>query len=79
MKWDIWRIFADKYEGEITPSKEMKTPTWFTLENMPWDEMWPNDRLWLEKLLTSDKFLEAEFRFDPKKGLIANNAISRVN
>ena len=65
-------FFADKYEGEIKPSKEMKTPTWFTFESMPWDEMWPNDRLWLEKLLTNDKFLEAEFRFDSKKGLIVD-------
>ena len=65
-------FFADKYEGEITPSKEMKTPAWFTVENMPWDEMWPNDRVWLEKLLASDNFLEAEFRFDYKKGLVSD-------
>lgn len=65
-------FFADEFEGEITASTEMLEPTWFTAENMPWDEMWPNDKIWLEDVFISKQFLEAEFKFDPNKGLIAS-------
>ncbi|GAB4158115.1 MAG: hypothetical protein Fur003_1860 [Candidatus Dojkabacteria bacterium] len=65
-------FFADKFEGEITQSTEMLSPTWFTADSMPWDEMWPNDRIWLEEVFKRDQFLEAEFKFDPTKGLIAS-------
>lgn len=65
-------FFADEFEGEIRASNEMLNPSWFTLDSMPWDEMWPNDRIWLEELLKRDEFLEAEFKFDPEKGLIAS-------
>lgn len=64
--------FAEKYEGEIRAGDGMDNPTWFTLDNMPWEEMWPNDRIWLEELLKRDEFLEAVFKFDPIKGLIAS-------
>ncbi|MBN1618606.1 NUDIX domain-containing protein [Candidatus Dojkabacteria bacterium] len=65
-------FFADQYEGEITASEEMLSPTWFTLGDMPWEEMWPNDRIWLEEVLKRDQFLKADFKFDPAKGLIAS-------
>lgn len=64
--------FSDSYVGEITGSDEMLTPTWFTIKNFPWDKIWPNDRVWLEDLLTKGMYLDAVFVFDPKKGLIAN-------
>lgn len=66
-------FFTDEYEGKITASKELLTPKWFTLEKMPWNEMWPNDKIWLNEVLKRDQFLEAEFIFDPEKGLTADN------
>lgn len=65
-------FFAENFEGTVQASAEMLTPTWFTQENLPWEDMWPNDRVWLEELLKREEFLEAEFRFDPEKGLIAS-------
>lgn len=67
-------FFADNFEGEVTASSEMLDPTWFTVENIPWHEMWPNDRIWLEEVFKRDQFLEAEFKFDPTKGLLASEA-----
>jgi len=65
-------FFADNYKGKVKASNEMTNPTWFSLDKMPWDEMWPNDRIWLEEMLNREDFLEAEFKFDPQKGLIAS-------
>ena len=66
-------FFADTWEGEIKASSEMLTPTWFSLEKMPWSEMWPNDRIWLEEILKREGFLKAEFRFDDRNSLIASS------
>ena len=50
-------FFASNWKGEIK-GVGMDTPTWFEVERIPWDEMWANDRAWLEPILSSDKFLE---------------------
>jgi 8-oxo-dGTP pyrophosphatase MutT (NUDIX family) len=65
-------FFADSWAGEVRASNEMLTPTWFDFKHIPWDEMWPNDRMWFEEVLKRDEFLNAEFKFDPMKGLIAS-------
>lgn len=64
-------FFAEQWRGEIKGSDELLTPTWFNVHDFPWEEMWPNDRMWLEELLVRPEFLEAEFKFDQVKGLIA--------
>lgn len=68
-------FFADQFEGEVTASTEMLTPTWFTAENMPWGEMWPNDRIWLEQVIKREQFLEAEFSFDPGMNVISSESV----
>lgn len=68
-------FFCEKWKGNVKESKEMLTPTWFTLKEFPWIDMWPNDRVWLEEVLKKDKFLKAVFKFDPEKGLIASESV----
>lgn len=65
-------FFVQQHSGTIKPNREIINPTWFTVDRLPWAQMWPNDRIWLEELLTRDEFLEAEFKFDPDKGLLAS-------
>lgn len=52
---------AEDFSGEPTESAEMK-PRWFNLEEIPYDEMWPDDRHWLP-LLLEDKNFEGDFYF----------------
>lgn len=31
-------------------------PEWFAVSSIPYDEMWPNDKVWLPMLLEEKKF-----------------------
>jgi 8-oxo-dGTP pyrophosphatase MutT (NUDIX family) len=53
---------ADKWDGEPTESEEMK-PEWFTVGNIPYDDMWPDDPYWLPSVLEGHK-ISAEFTLD---------------
>jgi hypothetical protein len=44
------------FEGEIKETEEMK-PRWFKIEEIPFDQMWPDDKYWLP-LLLEEKILE---------------------
>ena len=46
---------ADKFEGEPTESEEMK-PQWFHVDEIPFDQMWPDDKYWLSLFLAGKKF-----------------------
>lgn len=61
---------ATKFEGEIVESEEMK-PEWFDLDGIPYDSMWPDDRLWLPMLLAGKNF-EGEFNFDNKNNIVSH-------
>ena len=43
------------YKGEAIETKEMR-PKWFDIENLPYDEMWPDDRSWMPIFLRGKKF-----------------------
>ena len=46
---------ADDFEGEIVESEEME-PRWFNMDNIPFDNMWPDDKYWLPLFLEGKKF-----------------------
>lgn len=47
--------------GEPAETPEAR-PEWFDVEEIPYDEMWPDDRYWLPQLLEGHTF-EGTFRF----------------
>lgn len=53
---------ADIWEGEPVETEEMK-PEWFEFTDIPFDSMWPDDRLWVPKFLAGETF-HGEFWFD---------------
>jgi 8-oxo-dGTP diphosphatase/2-hydroxy-dATP diphosphatase len=51
-----------KSSGEPTESEEMR-PQWFSYEDVPFSQMWPDDPLWFPYLQNGKKF-QGKFHFD---------------
>ncbi len=51
-----------KWTGEPTESEEMN-PKWFSVDNLPWENMWSTDRVWLPKVL-GGKNIKGRFYFN---------------
>ena len=56
--WDnLCRIFrADAHEGELCPEHDECAPSWVALPDIPYAEMWEDDRSWLPSLLAGRPF-----------------------
>lgn len=50
------------FSGEPIESEEMR-PQWFPLNDLPWEEMWESDKLWLSKALVGN-VVRYRFGFD---------------
>ena len=50
---------ATKWEGDPAESEEMD-PKWFHINDIPYASMWPDDSLWVPKLL-ADKTFRGKF------------------
>ena len=44
-----------EWDGEPAESEEMR-PRWFAESKIPYDQMWPDDKLWLPLLLAGKRF-----------------------
>lgn len=55
----VFRV--DNFSGEPRETEEMR-PQWFSFEAIPYDDMWPDDRLWIPLFLAGKRF-ETRFLF----------------
>jgi len=46
----VFVFVCDDFSGELRETEEM-TPKWFDIKNIPYDQMWPDDRHWLPSVL----------------------------
>jgi 8-oxo-dGTP diphosphatase / 2-hydroxy-dATP diphosphatase len=53
---------AENFSGNPIETEEMK-PQWFDVKEIPFEEMWSDDRYWLPLLLAGKKF-KGKFLFD---------------
>jgi 8-oxo-dGTP diphosphatase len=53
---------AEGFSGEPGETEEAR-PEWFSIDGIPLDEMWPDDKYWVPKMLEGEKFL-ARVYFD---------------
>lgn len=66
---------ADKFLGEPTESEEMK-PRWFHINDIPFKDMWPDDKYWIPLLLSGKKF-KGKFLFG-ESDVILEQELSEV-
>lgn len=62
---------AGSFEGSPSESEEMR-PQWFAFGDVPYEEMWPDDRFWLPKVLAGKK-VAGRFEFGPGDAIIAQH------
>lgn len=66
---------AEDFEGDVSESEEMK-PQWFSIDEIPFMEMWPDDIHWMPLFFTGKKF-KGKFLFG-KSDVILNKELTEV-
>ena len=62
--WAVHVFSASRFSGEPRPSAEGEL-RWFAEDQIPYDQMWADDRYWLPPLLSGQVF-EGTFWFDER-------------
>lgn len=57
----VYAFFSEKWEGEIVESEEMN-PDWFSINKIPFENMWRGDKNWLLEVL-NNKLVKAYITF----------------
>lgn len=73
---EVHLFTATKYDGEILETEEM-TPNWFSLDEIPFGSMWPDDTHWMPLLLDGKNFM-GKFYFKDKN-IISNFKLEVVD
>ena len=76
--WDqmVHVYFAESWEGDPKESDEMN-PKWFSLNEIPFQDMWPDDIFWLPEVVKGN-LLKAMFKFG-ENDIIQDKEINIVN
>jgi len=64
---DVTVFVASEFSGEPRETEEA-VPLWFQAENIPYHEMWEDDRIWLPRVLKGEK-VDGRFVFDKDRML----------
>lgn len=61
--WDqmVHVYLVEEWDGEPTESEEMN-PKWFSVKDIPFKNMWPDDIFWLPEVIKG-KLIKAMFKF----------------
>lgn len=59
---DVHVFIATDFEGTPTETSEA-APLWFEPQQIPYDEMWADDRIWLPRVLAGER-VDGRFIFD---------------
>ncbi len=71
---DVFTVY--QWQGTPQTSKEI-TPHWFDIDKIPYHQMWPNDQLWLPKVLKGEKFTATIWH--DKEGKLLNYEVNNLN
>jgi len=59
---DVSVFVATEYSGEPTETEEA-IPLWFGMDEIPYEEMWEDDKIWLPRVLNGEH-VDGRFIFD---------------
>lgn len=59
-----------EYTGDLVETEEMK-PAWFSVNNLPFDNMWASDALWYPYFLRREYF-KCDVTFDEGKNVLSS-------
>ncbi len=59
---------CSRWEGDPIETEEMR-PKWFNIKDVPYNKMWPDDTIWLPKIINNQK-IEADFYFDDNNSIL---------
>ena len=62
---------AADYDG-IEKETEEAAPKWFKLDRIPYEEMWPDDKIWMPMMLQGKKFTGV-LHFDASNALVSHD------
>ncbi|KAL0084734.1 NUDIX hydrolase domain-like protein [Phycomyces blakesleeanus] len=66
-----------EYDGTPTETEEMR-PEWFSYDDIPYDDMWTDDRQWIPIMLKNKKFI-GEFYFAEDQKRIISQVLEEVD
>jgi len=58
---EVHIFYTQQYSGTPEETEEMR-PQWFTVEDIPYADMWPDDQYWLPQVLAG-KYVTGSFLF----------------
>ncbi len=73
--WKVNVYICTKWKGDPIESEEMK-PKWFKTSNIPYEQMWDDDKYWLPEVLKG-QYVEADFDFDNNDKVINHQLTTR--
>lgn len=68
--WNIHVFKAHDFDG-IERETDEAAPKWFRLDKIPYDDMWPDDRIWMPLMLQGKKFV-GTFHLDGSNNLLGH-------
>ncbi len=63
--------FCDEWQGDPSETEEMK-PEWFKISDIPYEQMWADDKLWLPQVLAGEK-VYGEFTFNEDDTILTHD------
>jgi len=74
-EWDqiVYVYFCEKWKNNPIETEEMK-PKWFRITDLPFEQMWPDDKFWLTEVL-KDKLVKAEFNYEKNDIILDKNVL----
>jgi 8-oxo-dGTP diphosphatase / 2-hydroxy-dATP diphosphatase len=73
---EVHFFWVKKWAGSPAESEEIR-PSWFDINGIPLDKMWPDDKFWMPLFLDDKKF-QGKFIFD-KEGKIKDHSLKTVD
>ena len=72
----VHTFMCTSWKGEPTESEEM-APRWFSVDKIPYEEMWQDDPHWLPQILAGQK-LHTRFAFDAHDNMLTHQVHEAV-